>query len=380
MPLREKILTSTIVPSMPGGHLSEASRTSPAFSPKIARSSFSSGVSCVSPFGVTLPTRMSPGLTVGADPDDARLVEVAQRVLRDVRDVARDLLGAELGVAGLDVELLDVDRREEVVLDQALGDQDRVLVVVAAPGHEGDEHVAAEGELALRGARAVGEDLAPLDPVALVDDRLLVDAGVLVGAAELRQRIDVRAELLAAPPVSAGPPSTRTMMRSESTWSTTPAALGEDDGARVPGHRRLEAGADERRLDLEERHGLALHVRAHEGAVGVVVLEERDERRRDRDELLGRDVLVVDLVAVGRDELAVEAGDDPLFLDAARGVGLGVGLRDRVVLLFPRREVEGVRVGVGRTLVVPADALVLLLELLLLDDLAELEGGVADRR
>ena len=63
MPLREKIFTSTTMPSMPGGQMSEASRTSPAFSPKIARSSFSSGVSWVSPFGVTLPTRMSPGLT-----------------------------------------------------------------------------------------------------------------------------------------------------------------------------------------------------------------------------------------------------------------------------------------------------------------------------
>ena len=63
-PLREKILTSTTVPSMPGGTLRLASRTSPAFSPKIARSSFSSGVSWVSPLGVTLPTRMSPALTV----------------------------------------------------------------------------------------------------------------------------------------------------------------------------------------------------------------------------------------------------------------------------------------------------------------------------
>jgi hypothetical protein len=63
MPLREKILTPTMIPSMPGGQISDASRTSPAFSPKIARRSFSSGVSCVSPFGVTLPTRMSPGLT-----------------------------------------------------------------------------------------------------------------------------------------------------------------------------------------------------------------------------------------------------------------------------------------------------------------------------
>ena len=62
-PLRAKILTSTTVPSIPGGAFRLASRTSPAFSPKIARRSFSSGVSWVSPFGVTLPTRMSPALT-----------------------------------------------------------------------------------------------------------------------------------------------------------------------------------------------------------------------------------------------------------------------------------------------------------------------------
>jgi hypothetical protein len=63
-PRREKTFTSTTVPSMPGGTVSEVSRTSPAFSPKIARSSFSSGVSWVSPFGVILPTRMSPALTL----------------------------------------------------------------------------------------------------------------------------------------------------------------------------------------------------------------------------------------------------------------------------------------------------------------------------
>ena len=47
----------------PGGRRSEVSRTSEAFSPKMARSSFSSGVIGDSPFGVTLPTRMSPGFT-----------------------------------------------------------------------------------------------------------------------------------------------------------------------------------------------------------------------------------------------------------------------------------------------------------------------------
>ena len=52
-----------MVPTIPGGTVSDASRTSSAFSPKMARSRRSSGVSTVSPLGVTFPTRMSPGLT-----------------------------------------------------------------------------------------------------------------------------------------------------------------------------------------------------------------------------------------------------------------------------------------------------------------------------
>src|SRR5665213_1324133 len=63
MPCRLKTRTSTIVPVTPGGKRRDVSRTSAAFSPKIARSSFSSGVIGLSPFGVTLPTRMSPGVT-----------------------------------------------------------------------------------------------------------------------------------------------------------------------------------------------------------------------------------------------------------------------------------------------------------------------------
>src|SRR5215470_11544531 len=98
MPLREKIFTPTMMPSMPGGQMRLASRTSPAFSPKIARSSFSSGVSCVSPFG-------------------------------DVRDVPGDLFGTELRVAGLDLEFLDVDGRVVVVLHHPLRDENRVLEV-----------------------------------------------------------------------------------------------------------------------------------------------------------------------------------------------------------------------------------------------------------
>jgi hypothetical protein len=88
------------------------------------------------------------GLDLGADADDARVVEVRQGVLTDVRDVLGDLFLAEFGVAGDALELLDVDRGVDVFLDHLLGDQDRVFEVVATPGHERDDHVPAEGQLA----------------------------------------------------------------------------------------------------------------------------------------------------------------------------------------------------------------------------------------
>ena len=73
----------------------------------------------------------------------------------------------------------------------------------------------------------------------------------------------------------------------------------------------LHAGADQRRLGADQRHRLALHVRAHQRAVGVVVLEERDQRRGDRDELLRRDVDQVDVLRPGQHELAAARGSSP---------------------------------------------------------------------
>jgi hypothetical protein len=69
-------------------------------------------------------------------------------------------------------------------------------------------------------------------------------------------------------------------MRPASTDSMTPS-FGHDRHAGVRGNDALDARAYQRRRGPQKRHGLPLHVRAHERAVGVVVLEERDERRRD---------------------------------------------------------------------------------------------------
>ena len=127
----------------------------------------------------------------------------------------------ELGVAGVDLVLLDVDRGQHVVAHEPLGEDDGVLVVVALPGHEGHEEVLAQRQLAVVGGRAVGQDVAVLDLVALVDQRALVDAGRLVGAAELGQPVRLAADarssystVIVSPVTSATRPSASAMIRS----------------------------------------------------------------------------------------------------------------------------------------------------------------------
>ena len=98
-------------------------------------------------------------------------------------------------------------------------------------------------------------------------------------------------------------------------WSARDAGdlavlLGDDDGLRVARDLAFHAGADERRFADEQRHALALHVRAHERAVRVVVLEERNQTGSDRDELLRRDVHVVDLRRLDFEEVAAVADAD----------------------------------------------------------------------
>src|SRR6478609_484050 len=140
--------------------------------------------------GRDLPDQDVTGADLGTDADDAALVEVGQDLVGEVRDVPGDLLRAELGVTGVDLVLLDVDRREHVVLHQALGQDDGVLEVVALPRHEGDDEVLAQRQLAVLGGRRVSEDVALVHLLALGHERLLVDARVLVRALELEQPVD----------------------------------------------------------------------------------------------------------------------------------------------------------------------------------------------
>ena len=175
-----------------------------------------------------------------------------------------------------------MDRGEHVVTDDPFGDQDRILEVVTVPRHEGAQHIAAKREFAELGRRTVGDDVARHHRVPHLDEWPLGDAGVLVRALEFEQIVNIDAR--------GGGRGFRGRANDDAGGidlvdNTRPA--GDDRDTGVAGNSFLHPGADERRFSADQRHRLALHIRAHQGPVRVVVLQERDQRGRDTDRLLG---------------------------------------------------------------------------------------------
>ena len=272
--------------------------------------------------GSDLADKDIAGTDLSADGDYAALVQILQRIVAHTGDIAGDLLGAELGVARVALVFLDMDGGENVLHDKALVYEDSVLVVVALPGHEADQHILAEGYLALAGAGAVGDNVALVHAVAEGYDWSLVDAGALVGAGKLDELIalDIAAVVLDGDVLSVGA-------------DDLAVVLSKDDNAGVHGTLMLDAGGDDGRLSYHEGNSLALHIRAHQSAVCVVVFKEGDHCCRNGNHHSGADVDVIDALAVDLNDLvAVAAGDTLIDKAAVFVAGLGRGSDDVVVL------------------------------------------------
>ena len=180
-----------------------------------------------------------------------------------------------------------MDGGVNVLADDLLVQQDGVLVVVALPGHEADQSVLAQRDLAVAHCGAVGQDLACLDGLAHLDDGALVDAGACVGAGELDQRVVVQGALLIA-----DDHMVCVHLLDDAV------VLCQNCGAGVGGSLVLHTGGHDRLLGDHQRHSLALHVGTHQSTVAVIVLQEGDAGGRDRDHHTGRDVHVIDLLSI----------------------------------------------------------------------------------
>ena len=210
--------------------------------------------------------------------------------------------------------------RVDVFANHALTHDDRIFVVVSVPGHKGNQHILTEREFTVLHCGTVGENIAALHPLTVYHDRFLVEAGARIGTAELREFIRMFLAFI----------------------------IGDDDlvridignrsrGCRDAGYDMFHAGSDKRAVRIQQRHCLSLHVGAHEGTGAVVVFEERNAARRDRNDLTGRDVRVVDLITVCQDGFTGFSRNDPVSDETA--VHDFVGLRDHMIVFLIRRHV-----------------------------------------
>ena len=82
-----------------------------------------------------------------------------------------------------------------------------------------------------------------------------------------------------------------------------------------------------------------MHVRAHQGAIGVIVFQERDQGRSHRHHLLGRHIHIGDHVARGQANIAIDPARHQILNDRARSVQLDIRLGDDVLGLFHGRHI-----------------------------------------
>src|SRR5690606_11895583 len=206
--------------------------------------------------------------------------------------------------------------------------------VEAVPRHERHAQVLTQRQFAHVGGRTVGHDVAARHLIALAHQRTLVDAGVLVGTGVLGQVVDVDAGfagfdfiVVDAHHDAAG------VDRVDHA-----ATAGHHADTGVTGDVALHAGAHQRLVGTQGRHGLTLHVRTHQRAVGVVVFQERNQRRGNGHHLLGRHVHQGDVFRRLHGELVEVTHVHQLFDQLAGGVQLGGGLGDDVIGLFDGRQ------------------------------------------
>jgi hypothetical protein len=268
--------------------------------------------------------------------------------------------------------ILDVNRSVVILLHQLFADQDRVFEVVPAPRHEGHKNVSSQSQLAAICARTVRQHLPLLHAVPRANQRLLADARVLVRPLKLRKQVNVRPHFAAQ---DAGLVRFHAHDHALGVHLVHDAvASADDDGARIARGHPFHARAYQRRFALDQRHSLALHVRAHQCAVGIVVFKEWNQRRSHRHQLLRRHVDVVHFLARLQHEVTCLPAVHQVGRDAQLLVERRVGLRDHVAVLFPCRKIEAVRLDHNP---LTLQLFVSVLNLVFFDDLARFKFAVA---
>ena len=214
-----------------------------------------------------------------------------------------------------------------IIANQTFTHDDGILVVISVPCHIGNGYVLSKCQLAALHGWAIGKDIPLFDALSLGNDRTLVDVGSVVGTLEFTQTV-----FSAVSVILTDDDSLRVNIFHDTVFSC------DDTDTGVFCDFKFHTGSDIRRMRLQKRNGLTLHVRTHEGTGSIIVFQERYTSSRNGYDLFRRNVGQLYLFTSCDDGISGFTCND-MLVDQTAFNNL-VGLCDYIIGFFIRRQVK----------------------------------------
>ncbi|MNS47571.1 hypothetical protein D3C72_801070 [compost metagenome] len=120
------------------------------------------------------------GTDLSTHTNNSTFVKISKCFLTYVRNIASDFFRSKLRITCFGFILLNVDRCINIFFDELLTKENRILIVVTFPSHEGYDHIAAQCQFTHLCGWTVSKDIAFFDNIAPLDNWTLVNACPLV--------------------------------------------------------------------------------------------------------------------------------------------------------------------------------------------------------
>ena len=166
-----------------------------------------------------------------------------------------------------------------IFFNQLFTNDDGILEVVTTPRHERHQNISSQSQFTLVGGRTVCKHITTLNLVSRKYPGTLVDTGVLVRPLKFVQRINIhiRIQLTTlcldlAFGLRFGTDNNTGRINADDFT----VIFSDHHRSGIMGHNRFHARSYQRCLSLQQRNCLSLHIRTHQGTVGVIVFEKGD--------------------------------------------------------------------------------------------------------
>ena len=178
-----------------------------------------------------------------------------------------------------------MDWRVNIIADQTFVDDDGIFEVISLPSHEGDQWVLSQSQLTLLHWWTIGQNFVGINCIPNLNDWTLVVVLTSVWTTELHQFVLIKWTIFAT---NADFATVNVLNRTR--------VLSNNGNTGVVGSLVFDTRTNQWCVWIDQRNRLTLHVGTHQGTVRVIVFQERNCGRGNGNNLLRRNVHVVNLV------------------------------------------------------------------------------------